>query len=206
MDFAESRTKANLMKAFAGECQARTRYDLASEAFSEQQQGFISRMFAFTANQEKEHAGIFLDLLNKYKVSAADVGGADYPVPCFEDTAKYLRAAQTDEYNEYESVYPGFAETARSEGFEDIAVKFEQIAFIEKTHGDRFGCFAHLLERSAMFTGDDDTEWICLNCGHIFKGKNVPEKCPVCSHGQGFFVPYKYYDFSAERYTQNCKC
>ncbi len=199
-------TNMVLMKAFAGECQARTRYDLAAQTAASQQMGFISRMLRFTAEQEKEHAQIFYDLLVQNGAGTVQISGADYPVMASDDIAAFLRSSQKSEYHEHDEVYPAFAETARREGREDIAQIFMKTACIEKSHGDRFGCFAELLENSAMFRGNEDTEWICLNCGHIFTGSDVPEKCPVCSHAQGFFVPYKYYCFIAEKYSVKGLC
>ena len=198
--FAESITRKNLIKAFAGETQAYMRYKFASEKAAAAQCGFIVRMLDFTADQEKEHARIFYNYLLRCPGQAV-IEQADYPAECFDDIAAYLRTAQNSENNEADVIYPLFAETARNEGYEDIAFSFERIARIEKSHGDRFGCFAALLENAVMFRSDEETEWICLNCGNIVSGKDAPEKCAVCGHAQGFFVPYKYYRFVFENYT-----
>ncbi len=201
VNFTESKTRENLMRAFAGESQARNRYTFAADKAKKMGCRFLYNIFTFTANQEKAHAEIFYNHLKQANGSNIVIDQAAYPVDNFDKIEELLRSAQHNEYEEYESVYPEFARVAKDEGFIDIAYSFEKIALIEKEHGDRFACFAELIEQSRMFTGDEDTEWICLNCGHIYKGKNVPKACPVCQHEQGYFVPYKYYKFAAERYT-----
>lgn len=199
VDFNSSRTKANLMKAFAGESQARNRYTFAADKAKKMGCYFISNIFTLTANQEKQHAEIFYDHLRQANGENIDIDGT-YPVDNYDKLEDLLRSAKHNEYEEYEKVYPEFAAVAQEEGFVDIAYSFEKIAEIEKTHGDRFECFAQLLENSKMFEGEDDTEWLCLNCGHIHRGKIVPKQCPVCTAAQGYFVPYKYYKFIAAKY------
>ena len=105
-----------------------------------------------------------------------------------EDAAKLLRMAQHNELEEFETVYPAFAETAREEGFAKIAASFAAIAEIEKTHAQRFGKLAELLEQDRLFLADAACGWMCLNCGHVFTGKGAPEQCPVCGHDRGFFI------------------
>ncbi len=200
VNFSESKTKVNLMRAFAGESQARNRYTFAAGKAKKMNLWFLYNIFTFTANQEKEHAEIFYNHLKQENGKKITIDSADYPIDNYDRIEELLRSAQNNEYEEYEKVYPEFARIAKEEGFNDIAFSFEKIAEIEKTHGDRFGCFAELIEKSRMYEGDENTEWICLNCGHIQKGKNVPKQCPVCQHAQGYFVPYKYYKFIAERY------
>ncbi len=199
-DFNTSKTRGNLMRAFAGECQARTRYSLAAKKSKKMGYGLIENIFTITSNQEMEHAQIFYDHLKQSNGSNILVDGA-YPVDNYEELEKLLRSSQHNEFEEYEKVYPSFAQIAKEEGFIEIARSFEQIAEIEKIHGERFECFAQLVEESKLFTADDSTEWICLNCGHIHKGPKVPGQCPVCQHPQGYFVPYKYYNFKAAGYA-----
>lgn len=200
VSFNSSQTKINLMRAFAGESQARNRYTFAADKAKKMGCYFIYNIFTLTANQEKAHAEIFYNHLRQANGENIDISPAAYPVGNYDTPEELLRSAQHNEYEEYEKVYPDFARIAREEGFLDIAYSFEKIAEVEKTHGDRFGCFAELLENSRMFTGDKDTEWMCLNCGHIYKGANAPKQCPVCSVAQGYFVPFKYYKFMAEKY------
>ena len=99
-------------------------------------------------------------------------------------------------FEEFEPVYPDFAAVANQEGFTNIGAKFNQIAKIEKTHGDRFGMFADLLEQGKLFVSDVEEEWMCLNCGYVHKSSEAPKSCPVCSHPQGYFVRLKLAPFT----------
>lgn len=187
MNFKESITRENLMRAFAGESQARNRYNIAAAAAREENLYVISAVFQFTAEQEKEHAAIFYEHLRESAGDNIKIDGS-YPVDLSKDVAKLLRFAQHNEYEEHDDVYLHFAEKAKEEGFSKIASSFELIAKIEKTHGDRFGMFADLLEQDKLFVSDVDTAWMCLECGHIYYGKSVPAACPVCHHARGYFV------------------
>ena len=199
IEFDKSETMVNLMRAFAGESQARNRYTFAADKAKNMGFPFIETAFKLTASQEKEHAEIFWNHLKQVSGSNIEICGA-YPVEVYNDLPEILSAARHNEFEEYEHVYPEFARIAKDEGFSDIAYSFEKIAQIEKTHGERFACFKELLESSRLFTGEDETEWICLNCGHIYVGGSVPPSCPVCHHEKGYFVPYKYYKFIAQEY------
>lgn len=199
--FSQSKTRENLMRAFAGESQARNRYSFNADLAKQQKNHVIEVIFRFTAAQEYQHAKIFFDLLKEENGKNIQIDGA-YPVEVYSDLQSALRAAQHDEYEEHKTVYPSFAQIAEEEGFLQIAAAFRSIAEIEKAHGNRFGAFAELLEQGKMFRGEPETEWICLNCGYIFKGAEPPRKCPVCQHEQGFFIPYKYYNFCADGYTK----
>lgn len=200
VDFENSQTRINLMKAFAGECQARTRYDFAAEKAKKMGCYFIGNIFTITAKQEKEHAEIFWNHLKTLSGKQITVEGSDYPVANYEKLDELLRAAEKGENNEV-ILYNDFARIAKEEGFPDIAFSFEKIAAIEHEHENKFACFAELMESCRLFEGTEDTEWFCLNCGHVHKGKNAPKQCPVCQHEQGYFVPYKYYQFTAEKYA-----
>lgn len=187
MDFLTSQTKINLMKAFAGESQARNRYTFAASKAKEQKLHVVQAVFEFTANQEKEHAEIFY---NKLKQAAGENIAIDgsYPVDITDDVVKLLKMAHHNEYEEYDDVYQAFGDTAYSEGFDDIGFAFHNIAKIEKTHGDRFMMYANLLEQKKLFLSDASCDWMCLNCGHIINAKGAPEVCPVCSHDKGYFI------------------
>ena len=187
VDFKNSLTKENLMRAFAGESQARNRYTMAASQAKQQDLHVIEAVFSFTADQEKEHAEIFYNQLAELSGENIQIDGA-YPVDINNDVAKLLRFAQHNEYEESEDVYPAFAQTAKEEGFLHAAASFAQISRIEKTHGDRFGLFADLLEQNKLFVSDIDTAWMCLECGNIIRGKVVPDECPVCHHNRGYFV------------------
>lgn len=187
IDFKNSITKENLMKAFAGESQARNRYTIAADVAKKQNLPVISAVFAFTADQEREHAEIFYNHLAELSGENIRIEGA-YPIDISDDVAKLLRFAQHNEYEEHDDVYLHFAKKATEEGFANVASSFQMIAQIEKTHGDRFGLFADLLEQNKLFVSDVETAWMCLECGHIYRGKSVPEKCPVCHSNRGYFI------------------
>ena len=187
MELKQSETLKNLMRAFAGESQARNRYTFAASAAKAEKLHVIECVFRFTADQEKEHAEIFMNHMKELNGTTQLVDGT-YPVETTKNVLELLRFAQHNEYEEHQPVYPAFAETARKEGFPEIASSFEQISKIEKTHGDRFGKFADLLEQGKLFVASAETKWMCLNCGHIHTGERVPPVCPVCQHEQGYFV------------------
>lgn len=187
VDFRSSETKDNLMRAFAGESQARNRYTFGAAQAKEQKQEAISRVFLYTADQEKEHAEIFYKHLKELAGETIHVDGG-YPVDLTENLAELLRMAQHNEYEEHDDVYKHFGDKAQEEGFEDVARSFHIIAEIEKTHGDRFGRFAEWLEENQLYISDIKTGWICLNCGYICETTAAPEKCPVCEHDQGYFI------------------
>lgn len=185
--FENSETKINLMRAFAGESQARNRYTISASHAKKQGLQVVEAVFRFTADQEKEHAEIFYDYLKKVAGENIKIEGA-YPVDLYDDTAQLLRAAQHNELEEWQDVYSSFGQIAREEGFNDISRSFLEIAKIEKTHADRFGHFAEMLERKELFIANAETKFMCLNCGYIYEGTQVPEICPVCKHDQGFFI------------------
>ena len=111
-----------------------------------------------------------------------------YPVDLFPDLLRQLRAAQHNEYQEWEHDYTGFAKVAKEEGFPQVSHLFSEIARVERIHGDRFGAFAQLLEQEKLFVADVKVKWMCLHCGHIVEGSAAPAACPVCKHPQGYFV------------------
>ncbi len=187
VEFKTSETKDNLMRAFAGESQARNRYTFAAGKAKEQKQHVISQVFLFTAEQEKEHAEIFYNHLKELAGETIHVDGG-YPVDITEDLAELLRKAQHNEYEEHDDVYQHFAEKATEEGFTKVANSFRMIAEIEKVHGDRFGRFAEYLEQNKLYVSDVKTGWMCLHCGHTFEGEKAPEKCPVCDSDKGYFI------------------
>lgn len=188
-DFKSSETKINLMRAFAGESQARNRYTFAANAAEKEKLHVVSAVFKFTAEQEKEHAEVFYGLLGEAAGESIRIDGS-YPTDIDSSAAKLLRMAQHNELEEYNDVYRAFAETARREGFDKIGLTFENIAEIEKTHAERFAKFAELLEDGQLFVSDVDCAWMCLNCGHVLEGKAAPEVCPVCGHNRGWFIRF----------------
>lgn len=184
--FKNSQTRENLMRSFAGECQARTRYDFASQQLS-QKLYVVSALFKFTAKQEREHAEIFYNHLQSLSGETVQISGG-YPVDFANEAAKLLRMAAHNENEEHDVVYASFGEIAREEGFAKIAQDFENIAKIEKTHARRFECFAKLIEEGKLFVSDVSTKWLCLNCGFVIEGTQAPPVCPVCNHNQGYYI------------------
>lgn len=188
--FDQSETRQNLMRAFAGESQARSRYTFAAGLAKKRNLQVIQGVFTFTASQEEQHAKVYYNLLEQLSGQTVQIDGT-YPVDIFTDVLQHLRAAQHNEYQEWDHDYAHFADVAKQEGFEDIARIFDRIAGIEKTHGDRFGRFADLLESGRLFVSDVECKWMCLNCGEIIDAAQAPAVCPVCKHPQGFFVRWE---------------
>ena len=186
-----SKTKVNLMKAFAGESQARNRYTFGAGAARKQGLFAISEIFLFTAEQERAHAERFYDLLKDVDGETIEICSG-FPVDLQPTVEELLYAAKHNEYEEAEDVYLAFAEDAKEEGFLEASSAFLQIAKIEKIHGDRFGAMADMLKDGCYFQAPEGREWMCLNCGHIHSGMLVPEVCPVCRHEKGFFIPAEY--------------
>lgn len=186
-DLKNSETLKNLMRAFAGESQARNRYTFAAGLCRQQKLHVLEAVFLFTAGQEKEHAEIFYNHMKAVSGSTVHIDGG-YPVTVTNDVLRLLRDAQHNEYEEFDPVYPSFGEAARAEGFPEAAASFEQIARIELTHGNRFGRLADLLENGKLFVSDVKCGWMCLNCGYVLESLEAPRQCPVCSHDQGWFI------------------
>ena len=182
-----TKTAENLMKSFAGECQARTRYTYYSSIAKKQGYVQISNIFMETAEQEKEHAKKFYKYLKEDFVDEMIEITASYPVSFHEDTMANLKAAAAGENEEWTQLYPEFAKIARAEGFEAIAITFERISEVEKRHEDRYNKLAKNIEEGTVFKKDEKVLWKCLNCGHIHEGEEAPKVCPTCVHPQGYF-------------------
>ena len=171
MELKGSKTEKNLMEAFAGESMARNKFTyFASKA---KKDGFvqIANIFEETAANEKEHAKMWFKYLN---------GGID-------DTAANLKAAAEGENYEWTDMYDRMAKEAHEEGFEEIALKFELVAKVEKEHEERYKKLLANVEGGLVFSKDGDTIWQCINCGHIVVGKSAPQVCPTCNHPQSYF-------------------
>lgn len=187
MDLRTSETHKNLMRAFAGESQARNRYTFAAQAARKQNLYVVEAVFKFTADQEKEHAQIFFDHLKEMSGEEIMIDAA-YPVETYNDIKTILQNARDNELREYDQVYKTFGETAEKEGFAAVAYSFNEIAKIEKIHSDRFAYFLDLIEKDELFISKSETGFMCLNCGHVVTGKQAPLVCPVCKHNQGYFI------------------
>ncbi len=181
-----TRTAENLMKAFAGESQARMRYTYyASEARKE---GYvqISNIFMETAENEKEHAKRFFKYLNQsLKGETVEITSA-FPV-VLGNTKENLLSAANGEQEEWEELYPKFADIAEEEGFPEIAHTFREIAEAEERHERRYRKLLSNIENDKVFEKDEVVEWKCNNCGYVHKGKSAPEICPACAHPTDHF-------------------
>lgn len=195
VSFKESETKDNLMRAFAGESQARNRYTFAAGQAKKENLYVVQAVFEFTANQEKEHAEIFYNHLSELAGETIHIDGG-YPVDITQSVGELLRRAQHNEYEEHDPIYKAFGDKAMEEGFPAVANSFHMIAEIEKLHGDRFGKLAEWMEQNQLFLSDVKTGWMCLNCGYVFEGEKVPEACPVCQHDKGYFVRLEFAPFT----------
>lgn len=187
MDFKSSETRANLMRAFAGESQARNRYTFAAEAAKKNKLYVLEYVFKFTADQEKAHAKVFFNHLQQLSGSEIVIDGS-YPVEEYSDIKQVIENAEKNEYHEYDTVYKSFGDTAAKEGFLQAAFSFKEIANIELIHSKRFEYYKKLIENNELFVSKTQTGWMCLNCGYKFEGQKAPMMCPVCSHEQGYFI------------------
>lgn len=186
-NFFDSRTRINLMRAFAGESQARNRYTFARQAAIKANLYAISEIFHFTANQEKEHAEIFYNLLKEENGKTVEIDGG-FPVGAYENVLELLEDSVHNEDEENQIIYPDFADVASSEGIVQAASKFSLIAKIEKSHSERFKYYAELMKNDKLFRSDKTEKWLCLNCGNIHESSEAPTNCPVCGKNQGYFI------------------
>lgn len=187
MELKGSQTAQNLMRAFAGESQARNRYTQAAQIARAQNQHVLESVFLMTAEQERAHAWVFYQYLNPLKGEKIVIDGS-YPVDTYESIYEHLYVASQNEADEYETVYPSFANIAQKEGFMQVANSFRKIALIEKIHHERFKQLADLVEANQLFVSNVETGWMCLNCGHVVQASQAPLACPVCHHPQGYFI------------------
>lgn len=185
-----TKTAENLMKSFAGECQARTRYTYYASVAKKEGYVQISNIFMETAEQEKEHAKRFYKFLKDDFAGEAIEITAGYPVDLYEDTAKNLKAAAAGENEEWTQLYPEFARIAREEGFPAVAVAYERITEVENMHEDRYLKLLKNVEEGKVFKKDEVVLWKCSNCGYIFEGAEAPQACPACLHPQSYFELY----------------
>lgn len=186
-----TKTAENLLKAFAGESQARNRYTYYSSIAKKQGYVQISHIFIETAEQEKEHAKRFYKFLkDEFKGEAIEITAA-YPVALSEETADNLRAAAAGENEEWTTLYKEFGEIAVKEGFPQIAGAFEMISEVEKQHEKRYLKLLENIETNSVFAKDQVELWKCDNCGYIYEGKIAPKVCPACLHPQEYFEIFK---------------
>ena len=193
MKLKESETAKNLLKAFAGESQARNRYTYFASAAKKEGFEQISAIFLETAENEKEHAKIFFNHLAELKGEALEIT-ASYPAGKIGTTKENLLAAANGEKEEFTSLYPEFEKIARKEGFKEIADSFKQIGEVEEKHEKRYRKLLSNLEQGKVFKKDKVTKWKCRNCGYVHEGKEAPDVCPACKH------PQSYYEVLEENY------
>jgi len=170
MNLKGSKTEQNLWAAFAGESQARNKYNYFASVAKKEGYEQISEIFAKTADNEKEHAKMWFKALGELGNTAENL----------------LHAAEGENY-EWTDMYSTFAKEAEEEGFVELAAKFRMVAAIEKTHEERYRKLLNNVEVKAVFEKADMEIWECRNCGHLIMGKKAPEICPVCAHPQSYF-------------------
>jgi rubrerythrin len=183
-------TELNLLKAFAGESQARNRYTFFASVAKKEGFEQISALFLETADNEKEHAKVFF----KYLEGGDTEITASYPAGRIGTTAENLLAAADGELAEWGTIYPEFARIADEEGFADVAESFRQIAEVEAHHEKRYRALLDNVNGYKVFKKDGAVFWKCRNCGYVYEGANAPDLCPACKH------PQAYYEILAENY------
>ena len=170
MDLKGSKTEANLAYAFAGESQARNKYTYFASVARKEGYEQIAAIFEQTANNEKEHAKLWFKALGQ-----------------LGNTPAYLLAAAAGEHEEWTEMYKNFAETAKEEGFVELAAQLEAVALIEKRHEERYRKLAENIEKGEVWVKVGERRWECRNCGHVYIGEKAPTVCPVCKHPQAYF-------------------
>lgn len=182
-DICGTQTEKNLLKAFAGESQARMRYDYFAKQAKKDGLEQISAIFAETALNEKEHAKRFFNFLAGTKVEIT----ATYPAGKIGTTLENLKAAAEGEHEEWSELYPHFAEVAEQEGFAEIAEVFRMVSVAEKAHEERYRKLYDNLEAGRVFKRHDKVIWKCRNCGYLHEGEEAPDICPACAHPRAYF-------------------
>ena len=178
-----TKTEKNLLAAFAGESQARNRYTFFTAQAKKEGFEQIAAIFDETAENEKEHAKRFFSFLEGGEVEIT----AGYPAGIIGTTKENLKAAADGEQFEHTTLYPGFAKVAKDEGFAEVAAAFRAIALVEVQHEKRYRKLLKDVEQGKVFKKDKAVRWKCRNCGYIHEGKNPPQKCPACEHGEAYF-------------------
>ncbi|RAM58292.1 MULTISPECIES: rubrerythrin [unclassified Mesotoga] len=184
-----TKTLENLMKAFAGESQARNRYTFYASVAKKEGFEQISALFRETADNEKEHAEVFFKHIIEGMTGELPVMvhvDADYPVD-LRGTRENLKAAAAGENEEWTELYPTFADVAEKEGFRTVAESFRQIAKVEKRHETRYLKLLENVETEKVFKREEKVLWKCGNCGYILEAKEAPEQCPACKHSKAYF-------------------
>ena len=187
-DLKGTQTEQNLLKSFAGESQARSRYTMFASIAKKEGFEQIAAIFLETAEQELTHAKKFFRYLQGGVVEIT----ASYPAGVEGTTAQNLKAAAEGENEEWVDLYPHFADIAEAEGFDNIAASWRKIAKVEAEHEKRYRKLLERVETNTVFAREEETTWQCRECGYVHTGKEAPKACPVCAHPQAFFEEEKH--------------
>jgi rubrerythrin len=190
MSLKGTETEKNLLKAFAGESQARNKYTYFASVAKNEGYEQISAIFLETADNEKEHAKRFFKFLEGGMLELT----VSYPAGRIGTTIDNLSGAAGGEHEEWSILYPAFAKTARKEGFEDVAVCFEEVSVAEKAHEERYTKLLGNIQDSQVYSKKTSVVWKCRNCGYVKEGKSAPDLCPACLHAK------KYFEIKEENY------
>ncbi len=183
MSIKGSETEKNLLKAFAGESQAKNRYTFFAKKAREEGYEQIAAIFEETAKQEESHAKMFFKHLEGGMVEIT----ASYPAGIIGTTAENLLQAAEGEHEEWDILYKEFAEIAEKEGFKRVSTTFKMVASVEVQHEKRYRKLLERLEKEGIFEREEETEWMCRHCGYVHKGKKALKNCPACEHPQAYF-------------------
>jgi rubrerythrin len=182
-----TQTEKNLLKAFAGESQARNRYEFAAKVAKNEGYEQIANIFQKTADQEKQHAKRFFKFLEGGDLEIQ----ATYPAGKIGTTAENLKAAAMGENEEWTMLYPEFAEVAKNEGFPQVATAFKMIAKVEAEHEKRYLKLLKNVEDGTVFAKTEKVKWVCINCGYVHEDEKALENCPACQHPKAYFELYE---------------
>lgn len=177
-----TKTEQNLLKAFAGESQAKNRYEFFAKTAKKEGYEQIAAIFQETANQEQQHAKTFFRFLEGGMVEIT----AAYPAGIIATTKENLKAAAEGENEEWTELYPEFAEIAKEEGFPEVATAFKMVAKVEAEHERRYLKLLQNISEDKVFVKDGKVFWKCLKCGYVYESKEALEKCPVCQHPKAY--------------------
>lgn len=177
-----TKTEQNLLKSFAGESQARNRYEFFASVAKKEGYEQIAAIFMETSNQEKEHAKRFFKFLEGGMTEIS----ASYPAGIIGTTKENLKAAAEGEHEEWSDLYPNFAEVAKEEGFMEVAVAFQMISKVEAEHERRYLKLLQNVSEDKVFVKDGKVWWKCLNCGYVYESAKAMEKCPACLHPKAY--------------------
>ena len=182
-----TKTEKNLLKAFAGESQAKNRYEFFAKVAREEGYQQIARIFEMTASQEQQHAKRFFKFLEGGDVEIT----AMYPAGIIGTTAENLKAAAMGENEEWTKLYPEFAAIAKEEGFGEAAAAFTLIAKVEAEHEKRYNKLLKNVQEGTVFQKKEKVKWVCSKCGYVHEGEKALDKCPACLHPQAYFEMYE---------------